>query len=487
MHKLANKLCWGLALIVVWAGLVVGWPAADSVSLSAATTTTDAAPTYHFDKTWYQELGVVAYNDYLQNLATTQPLPTVTVAVIDSGLDYTCSSVFDGRVNTAYARNYNYADGRKVTDWATDESGHGTHVAGIIAAGSMANVQILPLRVFVGSNNQISMSAFYDAVNYVCQLQKRLNIVAANLSLGSPGITDDKSSQWRTNMYAYQPYINQLRNAGILPVVAAGNIDRGAGEVNTNSYYAFPAACAGAVAVSAYYRDYLNQPKLASFSYWNNRISIAAPGLNIWSACCAALQPASVDDLEPQKGSERLYYYPAKEVYLWANSDGTYSVRMQGTSMATPFVSLCYALIRSDPTKTTADSLGVTWDEEVDTQAPFYYLNPQHKALLLNATDFTLSTNAEDVNKTDQYFGYGGVNVRAFAQTAVTKQPSKTAEDVLTPSLPEYADYILASSSDTQDWANVFWVLCGVILLLGLLNFVRGLLIGRRRTNGDSE
>ncbi len=460
-------------------------PLADGpfLATAATSTTTYAAPDYFYSENFYTDIGVVDYNEYLVELQKTSPLKKVTVAVIDSGLDNTCHPVFDGRVDTANARNFNLTDGRESDAWNDDESGHGTHVAGIIAAGSMANVQILPLRVFVGTDNTITFNAFSSAINYVCQMAKQLNIVAANLSLGTKGISEDQAdfkTEWRDNLLSYSPYINRLRDAGVLPVVAAGNVNTKAGEVASKSYYAFPAACAGSLAVSAYYIDPYTQVKhLANFSYHNDCISLSAPGWQIWSACCQAAAPASLAGLKPDK--DGLYQYDGHYLsYRGTNDDGTplFHLRLQGTSMATPFVTLCYALICSDPTKATADALGVTWNAKVDTVAPFNYLNPQHKALLLNATDLYL---ADEAGKTDTNFGYGGVNVSAFANDQMATQTSKTTEDVLAPSLPAYEDYVLPASDEIKNWANVFWVLCGIIVVTVLINFINGRISNRRK------
>ena len=179
--KLANKF-WSWVVPVVLIAVFCLSPLLTRPVILSAATPNYVAPSYQYNKSWYEELGVVAYNDYLQELQATNSLKTVTVAVVDSGLDYTSSTVFDGRVNTQYARNFNYAEGRRTSDWYQDESGHGTHVAGIIAAGSMANVQILPIRIFVGANNKMTFQVFHDAINYVVEKQQALNIVAVNLS-----------------------------------------------------------------------------------------------------------------------------------------------------------------------------------------------------------------------------------------------------------------------------------------------------------------
>ena len=491
--KLANKFWLWLAAIVITAFFCVT-PLASSTLTATAATTIYAAPTYQYNASWYDELGITAYNNYLQELQSTNGLKKVTVAVVDSGLDYTSSAVFDGRVITQYAKNFNLTDKRTAADWHQDESGHGTHVAGVIAAGSMANVQILPIRIFVGENNAMTFSVFHEAINYVCQMQRTLNIVAVNLSLGTKGISrDDYATEAEFNaafardLNTYQPYVNRLRRAGILPIAAAGNIDTKTGETDTKSYYAFPASCEGAISVSAYYRDGATA-KRASFSYYNERISLSAPGAEIWSACSSYVVPTDSSSLipYPQAGEGVHYFKNSAGNYIYVrqhNVDGAtyYDLRSQGTSMATPFVTLCYALLCSDPGKTTAEAWGVEWDDSVDTAAPYYYLNPQHKALLLNATDFYLKN---EPGKTDVYFGYGGVNVKAFAADEVTKQASKTEDDVIAPSLPTYTAPTNTTAQEVANWAGVFWLLVGMALVIVLIGFLRTYAV---RRNGFSN
>ncbi len=74
-----------------------------------------------------------------------------------------------------------------------DETGHGTHVSGIVGArgnngigttGVGWNIKVLPLKV--GDNTGLSSSAIAEALRYVSSLkQKGVNVVATNNSYGS--------------------------------------------------------------------------------------------------------------------------------------------------------------------------------------------------------------------------------------------------------------------------------------------------------------
>ncbi len=130
----------------------------------------------------------------------------VRVAVIDSGFA-------DGHPDVVAAGGRGFADGGDPEeDWKSDDSGHGTHVAGTIGAlnnaigmrGIANRVDLFPLRVFPGA----SISKLIAAIDTAIELQ--VDIV--NMSLGGP----NKSVLLQQRMQA-------ARAAGVLLVAAAGN------------------------------------------------------------------------------------------------------------------------------------------------------------------------------------------------------------------------------------------------------------------------
>lgn len=118
----------------------------------------------------------------------------VLVGVIDSGIDASHPEL-SGRVNANLSRDF-VGDGYSAT---TDPYGHGTHVAGIIAAkhnsdtlnfsGVCQNVTLVSLRV-IGSDNVCDVDDVAEALNYAGCLE----IPILNISIGSsigPGDTLD--------------------------------------------------------------------------------------------------------------------------------------------------------------------------------------------------------------------------------------------------------------------------------------------------------
>jgi subtilisin family serine protease len=105
-----------------------------------------------------------------------------------------------------------------------DLDGHGTHLAGIIAAkdqgagvvGLNENVRLLPLRVGLG--NDFPWADLIEAINYAVMMKSRygLNIVAIHNAYGGP--IEDK----HTRELLYQ-VIKSAEEADILFIAAAGN------------------------------------------------------------------------------------------------------------------------------------------------------------------------------------------------------------------------------------------------------------------------
>lgn len=177
-----------------------------------------------------------------------------------------------------------------------DNNGHGTHVAGTIAAsennqgvlGMAPQAKLLILKVLEG-NGSGSIQGIVDAIQYAIDWKgpngEKVRIIS--MSLGGP-----QGSQ------EFHDAIIRAINCGILVVCAAGNT--GKQEVQ------FPGAYNEVVGVGAV--D-LNK-KFAYFSTMNNEVDVVAPGVDIIST------------------------YP-----------GNKYAKLSGTSMATPHVAGAAALI----------------------------------------------------------------------------------------------------------------------------------------------
>lgn len=206
-----------------------------------------------------------------------------------------------------------------------DDNGHGTHVAGIIASlnndigtlGIAPNSSIYALK-FLDTNGEGSTTDLAAAIDWAIQQDLDILNMSFGLSGSDPIITNLLDKAYKNDM---------------LIVGAAGN--EGVNSV------AFPAKNANVIAVSAINK----QKRLASFSNTGPQIEVTAPGVGV------------------------------KSTYL--NNQYTY---MDGTSMATPYVTGYLALLKEKYSDKT---------------------NAELRALLRK--------NTEDLGATDRdsYYGYG--------------------------------------------------------------------------------
>jgi subtilisin family serine protease/subtilase family serine protease len=234
---------------------------------------------------------------------------SVTVAVIDSGIDYTHP---DLAANYAGGDDFVFGDGDPM-----DDHGHGTHVAGIIAAalGNLTGTPAEPEGV-VGVAPHARIRAYK-----VCRSDGTCDDFAIQQAIAR-AITDganiiNMSLGQSTYSQSLDEAVQDAWNAGLVIVAGAGN------DGTTAPFY--PAALNNVISVAAFDEDH----RRASFSNYGNWVDIAAPGNVIMStypiaACGASTAPGDTG------------------CYAW----------LSGTSMATPFVSGAAALVwsRSDVT-----------------------------------------------------------------------------------------------------------------------------------------
>lgn len=209
-----------------------------------------------------------------------------TVAVLDSGVNYALPA-FGSCSSPGVPAGCRIVESieKAPNDNALDDSGHGTHVAAIVAAVAPgAKIAVVDVMSQTASGkSEAKIEDIIAGINWAIENKTKYNIVAMNLSLGT---TDTAYIIECTKSFAATPFAN-ARAVGIIPVVSSGN--NGSAEA-----IAEPACAPGAVRVGAVYdsdpENYskcegIQTPdKVACFSNSNSLLTILAPGVNITAA-----------------------------------------------------------------------------------------------------------------------------------------------------------------------------------------------------------
>lgn len=219
----------------------------------------------------------------------------VKIGIIDTGIDYNHPDIAP---NVKECRSF-------IDDGDGFDSGfHGTHVAGIAAGannglgiiGVAPEAEIYSAKIFA-PNNVTTTAAQYAAFRWA--IEKKVHVV--NMSFGGmyptdlPGVADF--------IKEYHNRIKEMHDAGIILVAASGN----SGNVNdTLDRVSFPARFPEVFAVGAICQE----SQRAAFSSAGG-LDFAMPGVDVYSC------------------------YPGAQ---WA--------RFSGTSMASPYLTGCIALLQ---------------------------------------------------------------------------------------------------------------------------------------------
>jgi subtilisin family serine protease len=210
----------------------------------------------------------------------------VAVAVIDTGI-----SLKHPDLAANIVAGKNCLVGKKA---AEDDNGHGTHVAGTIAAldnqigvvGVAPQAKLVAVKV-LDSNGSGTWSSIICGIDWVTANAAAYNIKVANLSLGGAGSSDGACGS--LNNDALHRAICRARDAGLTFVVAAGNSA-------SDAAYSVPAAYDDAVITVSALADadglpggsgsatsYGSDDSFATFSNFGQVVDIGAPGVAILS------------------------------------------------------------------------------------------------------------------------------------------------------------------------------------------------------------
>ena len=314
-------------------------------------------------------LGVNSYINTLQAMIDSSSYNKVVVAVLDTGIN-TSHNMFQGRMLlSGYARNYVTSEGD--ANNVEDRNGHGTHVSGIIAeATPSSSVYILPLKV-LDRNGEGYSSSIISAIKYATKMQRDgdlpsgYNLRLLNMSLGLETGSSNVLTEDITNAY----------NSGILSVVAAGNEKQ-----NTSRCQPANIECAITVSALKVYSSFGSKYLMfdASYSNYGTQVDFSAPGTNITSA--------------------------------WIGS-ATATKAESGTSMATPHVTACAALLYMNPNITSGKTATKMMTDIVEVMQ-----NNVDRAILWPSGTYAMGSATKNI-----YYGYGCVNIANCAARKVGK------------------------------------------------------------------
>ncbi len=234
----------------------------------------------------------------------------VKVAIIDSGIDYTHPDL-----DANYAGGWDFVNGDNDPDDAThdgpmDDYGHGTHVAGTVAAedNDVGVVGVAPGAVLYALK-VLNQDGFGNWSHTIAAVQWCVDngMQVANLSLGfsiDPGET-------------VKAAFDSAETAGVVIVAAAGNSGNPPGR---GSNVIYPAEYDSVIAVAA--TD--SKDKRASWSSTGDQVELAAPGVSVFSTW---------NDSDSPHDPQPVCY------------DGVCYKYGSGTSMASPHVAGTAALV----------------------------------------------------------------------------------------------------------------------------------------------
>ena len=324
----------------------------------------------------------------------------VKVAVIDTGIDY----IHDDPDDTPYVVDpeflHNYKGGynflNNTTD-AMDDNGHGTHVAGILAAekngylvsGVAPHVDLYGLKILDASGNG-------DESNLILALQWAIDnhMDVVNMSLGT-----------HTNVPAMQTAVENAAAAGILLVAASGNT-----VTIQDLIYGCPVAYPAAYpqVLSTTFTNTNNA--LTGFSCTGPEVDFASPGDNIIST--VPIGPCQNCDPHGYKA-------------------------LSGTSMASPHLAGAVALLLA---------AGIT-----DQGAPG--LMDDVKNALCSTATTGFGVNSTPIPTSDpryaNYFGCGVINVSAAVLPLLSADaPSATDDTAMTAEDTAVSVPVLANDTD---------------------------------------
>ncbi|MBR0411784.1 MAG: S8 family serine peptidase, partial [Eubacterium sp.] len=326
----------------------------------------------------------------------------VTVAVLDTGIN-SDHELFAGRLQSD---GKSYIDGSSGTN---DDSGHGSHVAGIIADGTSDHVKILPLKI-LDQKGQGGLGELIQAVDYAVSQ----NAGVINMSMGMS--LQEYDQYWTYLDYqAIETSMKAANESGCICLAATGNDGK---NMDPGALAMYPAISQYTFAVSS-----INSSKTrADNSNYGNCVDFTAPGVKIKSAS--------------------------------ASGSSDYCL-MSGTSMAVPHLSAACAMLKlyyQNASVSQIKSLLLSYREDLGEQGKDQYYGEGLVVIPVSETQQDIPT-AYDHAKADNVIDLIGnlpTNVSSEDEQTITK--ARNAYNALTKKQKTLIDAkTLAKLTDAED------------------------------------
>lgn len=331
----------------------------------------------------------------------------VIVAILDSGIPMLNGSLSHPDLDDSnkiilgpdYVDNPNLPEGQ---EGVRDRMGHGTHVAGIVAAetnnstgvaGVAWNCKLMIIQVFNSSGNGTDLT-FYNGVKYAVDYKRNDpgKRVVINFSGGGNSPTSNLQAAVE---YAY--------TYGVTIIASTGN---------NNSYIHWPAAYSSSysnvIAVGATDQNDVR----SSYSNYGSQINVVAPGG--WGYIYEG--DIYKYNAEDNRGMNIYSTTPNYAFTIQQNTDVTQNYGyMAGTSMAAPFVSGTVALMLSVNPNLTPSQIRDILQQNADDQGTagfdYYYghgrinsVKAVSKAYALANTNYSYTIHTAPLNFYDSNF-----------------------------------------------------------------------------------
>jgi len=338
----------------------------------------------YYSYQWYLQRVQASSSYYTTVNAIAAPATPVIIAEIDTGIDYTHPDLSDNMLKDVNGQAIGYNNTTPIVNAFSDDCGHGTLVAGAIAAvsnnangiASLASngcVKLMPIKTF-RRDRKGYISDICDGINWAIEHGAKI----VNCSFTTSNIQNTTGTMIED--------LTQLVNSNpqVAFIAAAGNV---------SSFTNYPASISNVFAVAG--TDYNNQRSFSSNA--QNWVDIAAPagsavmGVTSWTAHNAILGFIStIPDYNPQDPYQMHYTvedpaYTSFDIGNWVPSSQTEEMYdyYLGTSFSTGMVS---------------GLMGMLWAK--------YYTQMQNGTMSVNDLKSIIQYSSQDFNSNEYDFLY---------------------------------------------------------------------------------